>query len=638
MSQCPPDDIWQRWFRKWLVPTPREEQILVSHLEMCANCRRKFLAEYARLMTTGTLDVGHISRSLIERVRELSLEILPVPSSPPSEEPSPPMASDAQPDLARSTPSAEVLTSPQQEKLASRADRWPSGSTPPPSSSVSASDAASSCGLPQAPVQVDHYRILRRIGEGAMGVVFEAEDVRTRKRVALKFMKPDLAQNETSRQRFLREARIAASLKHPNIVAIYEVGEFSSIGIPYLAMEYLAGESLRERLKRHGPLPWREVCRLGAQVAEGLAAAHQRGLVHRDVKPANIWLQEPGQHIKILDFGLARFQDQDVELTKSGVVVGTPAYMSPEQIRGWELDDRSDIFSLGIVLYECLVGRRPFHGDDLYAIISQVLTETPPSPKQLRPDVPADVSGYVMKLLEKDRAQRPKTAVDVAETLQRLAVMNPVEQTKRAAYAATSQRLPESAGPAVITPSPVGISRPDWLTPAADTAEAPEQSTVAVEPSKTHRPKRRRKRRRNNYWRWILMSLAIVIPLTAVYLIASSLWNWYYQSVGTLVVEIEEEAQPYWQGAELRIFDHSHRLAGMLRGQNKQIALSPGNYTVQCVGSPKLELNKREVIILPRRVTPLLVRLQRPSSIATAPEPVRPQSTHQQEPERWARE
>src|ERR1022692_532794 len=178
-----------------------------------------------------------------------------------------------------------------------------------------------------------------------MGVVFRAEDPHLQRLVALKAMLPGLAASESAKQRFLREARAAAALKHDHIVSIYQVGE--DRGAPFLAMEFLEGEPLDDRLKRQGRVPVPEILRIGREIAEGLEAAHEKGLIHRDIKPANLWLEGKKRHVKILDFGLARAMGDTTHLTQSGAIIGTPAYMAPEQAEGQVVDYRCDLFSLG---------------------------------------------------------------------------------------------------------------------------------------------------------------------------------------------------------------------------------------------------------------------------------------------------
>jgi hypothetical protein len=270
---------------------------------------------------------------------------------------------------------------------------------------------------PQAPGELGRlgpYRVLGLLGAGGMGAVFEAEDPALGRRIALKVMLPSQADSARSRQRFLDEARAAAALLHDHVVPIYQVGE--DRGVPFFAMPLLQGESLDARL-RHGRLSADEVVRIGRQVAEGLAAAHERGLIHRDIKPSNIWLEAPGGRVKILDFGLARPAQRSEGLTQEGAILGTPGYMSPEQAHGQPVDHRTDLFSLGCVLYGMATGKAPFRGDDKLATLVAVASHQPPAPAALVPDLPPDLSDLIMALLSKAREQRPASARLVAEAL-----------------------------------------------------------------------------------------------------------------------------------------------------------------------------------------------------------------------------
>jgi WD40 repeat protein len=261
----------------------------------------------------------------------------------------------------------------------------------------------------------------RRWGVGGMGLVFQAEDVRLKRLVALKVMRFALADHPTARERFLREAQAAAAVRHDHVVTIYQVGE--ERGVPFLAMEFLEGESLDDRLQREGRLPVAEIVRIGREIAQGLAAAHQRGLIHRDIKPSNIWLEERGNQtlaprVKVLDFGLARAAAGDARLTHSGAIVGTPAYMAPEQARGEPIDARCDLFSLGCVLYLGATGEAPFHGTDMMSTLLAVATQHPRPPQKLNPDLPAELSKLIVKVLAKDRAARPASAAAVVAALE----------------------------------------------------------------------------------------------------------------------------------------------------------------------------------------------------------------------------
>jgi serine/threonine protein kinase/WD40 repeat protein len=259
-----------------------------------------------------------------------------------------------------------------------------------------------------------HYRILKKLGAGGMGVVFLAEDTLLERKVALKVMQPGLAADQANRDRFLREARAAAALTHDHVVTIHQVGEAN--GAPYLAMQLLQGESLEGYLKRNKKLTPGQICRIGRETCVGLGAAHARGLVHRDVKPANVWLEAPKGRVKLLDFGLAR-SGADANLTGSGFILGTPAYMSPEQTRAGTLDGRSDLWSVGVMLYLLCTGRLPFKGGDMLATLAAIALDQPSPPRELNPEIPAALSALVMQLLAKDRDQRPKSAQEVIDRL-----------------------------------------------------------------------------------------------------------------------------------------------------------------------------------------------------------------------------
>lgn len=279
-----------------------------------------------------------------------------------------------------------------------------------------------------------HYRIHRVLGEGGMGFVFDAFDTSLQRRVALKILKPDLAANLSFRERFLLEARAAAALPDEHIITIYQVGMENDV--PFLAMKFLYGESLEQRLAREGRLPPREILRIGREIALGLSAAHDRGLIHRDIKPANLWLETPPpeqgaantqrlsfEHlyrVKILDFGLARPIHDSRRLTATGLIVGTPQYLAPEQARGLPLDHRCDLFSLGIVLYRLATGALPFDGSDTLAQLTALAIAEPQPIEELAPDVPAELRRLIHLLLARDPDRRPQTARAVVESLRAL--------------------------------------------------------------------------------------------------------------------------------------------------------------------------------------------------------------------------
>ncbi len=259
------------------------------------------------------------------------------------------------------------------------------------------------------------YRVLQVMGAGGMGVVLRAEDTRLRRQVAIKMMKPSIAESADAKRRFLREAQATAALEHDNIVAIYQVGEVD--GVPFIAMQYLKGESLKTRLDRLGKLSPAEVVRIGKEIASGLAKAHEHGLIHRDIKPDNVWLEEKTNRAKILDFGLVSAAAEDEGLTHAGEVLGTPRYMSPEQALAHSIDHRADIFSLGSLLYHAASGETPFSGNGVTATLIAVAHTPPKSLRDSAPDLPASLADLIMQLLEKNPDQRPQSAGEIADRL-----------------------------------------------------------------------------------------------------------------------------------------------------------------------------------------------------------------------------
>ena len=292
------------------------------------------------------------------------------------------------------------------------------GTAPPPEWEEPTEQGFEFLAPPQAADELGRlgpYRVLAVMGFGGMGVVFRAEDPHLKRTVALKAMKRSLSAGDASRQRFLREARTLACLDHDHVVAIYHAGE--DRGVLYLAMPLLKGETLDARLRREGRLPPGDALRIARETALGLAAAHGQGLVHRDVKPANIWLEGDQGRVKLLDFGLVRTMGDTANLTVNGAITGTPHYMSPEQTRGKGVTYRSDLFSLGAVLYQMLAGRPPFRGADAVAILMAVVTEAPVPLEQLDPALPRSVSALVLRLLAKSHDARPESAIAVADAI-----------------------------------------------------------------------------------------------------------------------------------------------------------------------------------------------------------------------------
>jgi eukaryotic-like serine/threonine-protein kinase len=297
--------------------------------------------------------------------------------------------------------------------------------------------------------KVSHYRVLEILGGGGMGVVYKAEDIKLGRRVALKFLPEEMANDPAAMERFKREARAASALNHPNICTIYGVEEHN--GQPFIAMELLEGQTLRELIRStegapgaatdKESLPLEKLLEIAIQISEGLDAAHEKGIIHRDIKPANVFITSQGR-AKILDFGLAKSQEfegsdsepsqaaeahtvANLNLTRTGTTIGTAGYMSPEQVRGEKVDSRTDLFSFGLVLYEMAVGRRAFSGETAPILHTAILNETPTPIRQLNPSIPLELEKIVSTALEKDRAKRYQTAAEIAAALQNLTRKDP---------------------------------------------------------------------------------------------------------------------------------------------------------------------------------------------------------------------
>jgi eukaryotic-like serine/threonine-protein kinase len=337
-------------------------------------------------------------------------------------------------------------------------------------------------GVPETLARLGGYEVTRVLGQGGMGVVFQAFDPALRRWVAVKLLAPDLAGDALARLRFAREAQAAAAVRHEHVVNIHAVSEAD--GLPYLVMEYLAGGSLQDHLDLHGPPDWRAVARLGAEVAAGLAAAHAQGLVHRDVKPSNILLQGETSPqclgvAKISDFGLARAADGS-RLTQTGLVAGTPMYMSPEQALAEAIDARADLFSLGSVLYALATGREPFPGGSPVVVLRHVCETTPTPVRTLNPAVP----GWLAEVIERLHARRPAdrfaSAAEVAEllryNLEHADRPRPVPRPPRALRPRRRRSWALAAAAALLLPGGLMLSGALLRHPPADTSSAEKQA------------------------------------------------------------------------------------------------------------------------------------------------------------------
>lgn len=340
---------------------------------------------------------------------------------------------------------------------------------------------------PDAMGRLGTYEVKGVLGRGGMGVVLKAHDPALGRNVAIKVLSAPLATCGASRKRFLREARAAAAVVHEHVVSVFAVVE--SAGLPFLVMEYVPGRSLQERIDRFGPLGLAEVLRIGRQTAAGLAAAHAQGIVHRDVKPANILLEDGVERVRLTDFGLA-LAVADAAVTRSGVIAGTPHYMAPEQASGAGVDHRADLFSLGSTLYAALAGRPPFRAETPLGVLRRVCDDRHRPLREANPDVPAWLEAVVDRLLSKDPAGRFASADDVADLLGRclahvqqpLAVPLPAELARPAAR---RRRLLIALGALATLAAGAWWSRtrPEpVMHPAAPVAVPLETATVAASP------------------------------------------------------------------------------------------------------------------------------------------------------------
>ncbi len=311
------------------------------------------------------------------------------------------------------------------------------------------------------------YRILKELGRGGMGGIYLGYDERLKRRVAIKVMLPKFAENPSARERFNREALAAAQIRHENIVVIYDCDEWN--GIPYIAMEYLVGASLDDFLKKSPVTGISQALRVGKEILSGLAVAHRMGVAHRDVKPSNIWLEAPLGKAKILDFGLVKWLNplDEAKLTTSGAIIGSPAYMSPEQARGGKIDHRTDIFSMGAVLYRMVAGQLPFQGENLMDLLMALGGKDPKPILELNPKVPPKLAEIIHKMLEKNPDNRPQKAEDIAAALQAIADKRQAGQSNFALDKAEGIR---STAPVAYTTSGTAVVAPIQVSPQEESA------------------------------------------------------------------------------------------------------------------------------------------------------------------------
>jgi serine/threonine protein kinase/formylglycine-generating enzyme required for sulfatase activity len=403
------------------------------------------------------------------------------------------------------------------------------------------------------------YRILRVLGTGGMGMVLDAEDPKLGRHVAIKVMRPRVASNLRARDRFVREAQAAAKVEHDHIIPIWYIGEDN--GVPYIVMPFLKGESLDERLKRDGRLPIADIVRVGRETAEGLAAAHDMGLVHRDIKPANLWLEAPRGRVKILDFGLARLNSDAGQLTQSGAILGTPAYMAPEQARSQSVDGRSDLFSLGAVLYRAATSRTPFGGTDTMSMLMSLANDTPVDPRSLNPELPPHIANLIMRLLEKDPAKRPQSAREAAALFSPTPIVEPLSTDS-------------------------GNRRAEFDFDRDDATQIEVPMATAADADANDRKREFRK-----------AGMFVGVAIALLFLAGAGLgaYKLFFETKdGTLIVEVDGDADVRFKNGKVQIYDEKGIPLYTLEPSDLNKTLPPGKYQIKVTGADGLKVNTSE--------------------------------------------
>ncbi|MGF1578779.1 MAG: protein kinase [Gemmataceae bacterium] len=417
------------------------------------------------------------------------------------------------------------------------------------------------------------YRILKKLGAGGMGVVYLAKEEVLQRTVALKVMKPDLAKRIDSRKRFIREAQMAARLVHDNIVPIYAVGE--EHGLPYLAMPVLKGKSLYAFLKQQTSFTTAQILRIGKQIAQGLLVAHHAGVIHRDIKPSNIWLEPVGGgRVKILDFGLARSVSDDIHITQSGFLIGTPAYMAPEQAKNQTVNHRADLFSLGVVLYQMCTGTIPFQGESTMALLIALTQENPRPVRELNPQIPSELGNLIMQLLAKQPANRPQSAQAVIDQIKSVELQ--------------------------VSPKQRHLRRESFETMASDLISLDAKlstDTIQAQRRTVRRTKSQKSLLRPNRW-IVLLATGVVFVALLVFGSMFIFRGTYRTPNGTFVVEIHNsKIEARFRNGKVYLYDRKGQLRYTLDPGERKKDVEPGEYLIDVRGADGLTLSTNRFTI-----------------------------------------